>query len=57
MIVATMFQLMGENFFVGSSIQWRSILISCIVGYFLIGRKWSILKAVVLSAVLGLVLA
>ena len=57
LVIATMFQLMGENFFVGSAIQWRSILISCIVGYFLIGRKWSILKAVVLAAVLGLFLA
>ena len=57
MIIATMFQLMGENFFVGSMVQWRSILISCIVGYFLIGRKWSILKSIVLAAALGLFLA
>lgn len=57
MIVATMFQLIGENFFVGGAVQWTSILISCIVGYFLICRKWSILKAVALSAALGLFLA
>lgn len=57
MIIATMFQLIGENFFVGSMVQWRSILISCIVGYFLIGRKWSILKSIVLAAALGLFLA
>ena len=57
LVIATMFQLMGENFLVGSAIQWRSILISCIVGYFLIGRKWSILKAVALSAALGLLFA
>ena len=52
-----MFQLMGENFFAGGAVQWTSILIACIVGYFLICRKWSILKAVMLSAVLGLFLA
>lgn len=57
MIIATMFQLIGENFFVGGAVQWTSILISCIVGYFLICRKWSILKAVALSAALGLFLA
>ena len=57
MIVATMFQLMGENFLIGGAVQWRSILIACIVGYFLIVRKWSIVKAVALSAVLGLFLA
>lgn len=57
LIVATMFQLSGETFWAAGAVQWHSILISCIVGYFLIGRKWSILKAVALAALLGLVLA
>ena len=57
MIIATMFQLSGETFWAAGAVQWPSILISCIVEYFLIARKWSILKAVALSAFLGLLLA
>lgn len=56
MIAATMFQLSGETFWVNSAVQWPSILIACIVGYFLIVRRWSILRAVALAALLGLVL-
>lgn len=57
MIIATMLQLSGETFLAAGAIQWRSVLISCIVGYFMLARKWSILKAVLLSAALGLLIA
>ena len=38
------------------SISWNLVLIAVIAGYFLMKRKWSIPKTILLSAILGLLI-